>query len=129
MTNSATTRDIRVSVESEWVPERSQPQRNAWFFTYLILIENLGDDVVQLISRHWIIENAVGRSEEVRGPGVVGETPVLGPGESFQYRSFCPLDTPVGSMRGTYQMRRLDDGQLFDIEIPVFTLAMPSALN
>lgn len=130
MPSKATTRGICVSVESHWLPERSNPARNAWFFTYDIVIENQGDEVVQLLSRHWIIENANGRSEEVRGPGVVGETPVLAPGEAFNYRSFCPLDTPVGSMRGTYQMQRVGgDGALFDIDIPVFTLAVPAALN
>lgn len=127
----ATTLGVRVSVTSRWLPERSDPARHAWLFTYEIKIENVGEDVVQLVSRHWVIENALGKIEEVRGPGVVGETPVLGPGEGFIYQSFCPLDTQVGSMRGTFQMRTLsgEGAATFDAEVPHFTLFVPSALN
>lgn len=130
MKSTATTNGIRVRVESEYLPERSQPGRSHWFFTYRVHIENFGQETVQLVSRHWIIENAHGRVEEVRGPGVVGETPVLQPGQGFVYRSFCPLDTPFGSMRGSYQMIRVDDpDEGFDATIAPFTLACPTALN
>ncbi|MCC6624061.1 MAG: Co2+/Mg2+ efflux protein ApaG [Deltaproteobacteria bacterium] len=129
--SSATTNGVRVDVKSRWLPERSAPDRHAWLFAYQITITNVGARIVQLVSRHWIIENANGRVEHVRGPGVVGETPILGPGQSFTYTSFCPLDTPVGSMRGTYQMVYPEDrGEPgFDAEIATFTLAVPSALN
>lgn len=130
MRSSTTTNGVSVEVESEWLPERSNPARNQWFFTYRVRITNVGTQTVQLVSRHWIIENGNGRVEHVRGPGVVGETPVLGPGQSFTYQSFCPLDTPIGSMRGTYQMIVPEDvGAAFDATIAPFTLACPSALN
>jgi len=131
MTATAITQGVRVTVESRWLPERSDPERHAWLFTYEISIENVGEDIVQLLSRHWIIENAHGKTEEVRGPGVVGETPVLAPGQGFSYRSFCPLNTEIGSMRGTFQMRTVSgDGEAkFDIEVPHFALFVPSALN
>lgn len=131
MPTTATTRDLRVTVETTWLAERSNPARRMWLFAYDITVENLGSEHVQLLSRHWEIANASGRVEEVRGPGVVGEQPVLGPGERFSYRSFCPLDTPVGSMRGSYRMACVPPttGEDFDIEIPHFMLAVPSALN
>jgi ApaG protein len=126
----ATTRGVRVEVAAQWLPERSNPAKNQWFFTYRVRLVNMGEETVQLVSRHWLIENGHGRIEEVRGPGVVGETPILDPGQSFTYQSFCPLDTPIGSMRGTYQMRVIGrDGDTFDAEIAPFTLACPSALN
>lgn len=130
MRSSATTHGVRVQVESAYLPERSDPSRNHWFFTYRVTIENHGPEVVQLVSRHWIIENGHGHIEHVRGPGVVGETPRLAPGQRFTYQSFCPLDTPIGSMRGTYQMifpERPGDG--FDATIAPFTLACPTSLN
>ncbi len=128
--SSATTRDVRVDVKSQWLPERSQPSRGQWLFTYRVTLTNVGHETVQLVSRHWIITNAHGKIEEVKGPGVVGETPVLAPGQSFTYQSFCPLDTPIGSMRGTYQMIVVDrPGDTFDAVIAPFTLAVPSELN
>lgn len=129
--STATTHGVKVDVKSRWLPERSAPDRHAWLFAYQITITNVGTRIVQLVSRHWIIENAHGKAEHVRGPGVVGETPILGPGQSFTYTSFCPLDTPVGSMRGTYQMIYPEDrgAEGFDAEIAPFTLAVPSALN
>ena len=130
MKSTAITRGVRVQVESQWLPERSDPARSQWFFTYRVRIENVGTETVQLISRHWIIENSRGHVEHVRGPGVVGETPVLAPGQSFTYQSFCPLDTPIGSMHGTYQMivsGSPTDG--FDAVIAPFTLACPTSLN
>ena len=124
----ASTEGILVEVESSFVPERSQPEQGRWFFAYRVRITNQGTDRVQLVSRHWIIADAHGSVEEVRGPGVVGEQPVLAPGESFEYTSFCPLETPFGSMRGTYEMMRRD-GSRFDAEIAPFALAEPHAIN
>src|SRR6185312_9185731 len=108
-TSEALTRNVRVQVEAQYVPPQfvpgqSQPLQNEWVFAYTVRITNEGDETVQLLSRHWIITDATGHVEEVRGPGVVGEQPVLRPGESFQYTSGCPLKTSTGVMRGTYQM-------------------------
>jgi ApaG protein len=111
-----------------YIPERSSPATQQYFFAYHVTIANEGPDTVQLISRHWIITDADGRVEQVKGPGVVGEQPVLGPGEAFEYTSFCPLPTPIGSMRGTYQMVS-HAGDHFDVEIAPFSLAVPHALN
>jgi ApaG protein len=99
-----------------------------YFFAYRIRIANTGEETVQLVSRHWVITDGEGRVEHVRGPGVVGEQPVLEPGESFEYTSFCPLPTPIGSMHGTYQMVTAG-GAAFDAEISPFSLAVPTALN
>ena len=107
-------------------PEQSQPFQSHWFFHYTVRITNEGEETVQLISRHWIITDAAGHTEEVKGSGVVGEQPVLAPGESFQYTSGCPLKTSTGSMRGTYQMVT-EDGDHFDVEIAPF--AAPRAVH
>jgi ApaG protein len=120
----AVTRNVRVQVDSEFAPGRSSPAQNKWFFLYTIRITNEGQERVKLLSRHWIITDAMGDVREVRGPGVVGKQPVLEPGESFEYTSGCDLTTPFGTMRGTYQMvtgARED----FEIEIPIFTLTEP----
>ena len=122
------TRGVIVRVESSFVPERSEPLKNRWFFAYRIKIANHGDEVVQLVSRHWIITDANGNVEEVKGPGVVGQQPVLEPGEAFEYTSFCPLSTPFGSMRGTYQMTT-EHGVAFDAEIGAFELSEPLDVN
>jgi ApaG protein len=127
-TSEARTRGILVQVESSYLPERSQPMQNRWFFDYRVRITNQGQEVVQLISRHWIITDANGRVEEVAGPGVVGEQPVLRPGESFEYTSFCPLGTPFGTMEGSYQMTT-DDGESFDADIATFELSQPLPTN
>ena len=120
----AVTRNIRVKVESEFAPARSNPQQKQWFFLYTIRLTNEGRETVKLLSRHWIITDAMGVVREVRGPGVIGKQPVLEPGESFEYTSGCDLPTPFGSMRGTYQM--VTRGQEhFEIEIPMFTLTEP----
>ena len=126
--SEAVTRNVRVHVESEFAPGRSSPAENKWFFLYTIRITNEGAETVQLLSRHWLITDAMGEVREVRGPGVVGKQPVLEPGESFEYSSFCPLPTPIGSMQGTYQMVT-SGGRQFDAEIAPFSLAVPTALN
>ncbi|MFZ5785895.1 MAG: Co2+/Mg2+ efflux protein ApaG [Acidobacteriota bacterium] len=126
--SEATTEGICVRVESSFVPERSTPAAGRFFFAYTVTISNLGPEPAKLLSRHWVITDGIGRVEEVRGPGVVGEQPDLAPGQSFQYTSACPLGTPVGTMHGTYQMVR-PTGARFDAAIPQFSLAMPYALN
>jgi ApaG protein len=126
--SEAVTNNVRVEVESQYAPERSQPLRNEWFFHYTVRITNEGDETVQLLSRHWIITDATGEMQEVRGPGVVGEQPVLGPGEAFQYRSGCPLKTSTGTMRGTYQMVT-ESGDHFDVEIAPFALHEPYTVH
>jgi ApaG protein len=126
--SEAVTRGVRVQVESRYVSERSAPSQAYYFFAYHIRISNEGDERVQLVSRRWTITDAHGRTEEVQGPGVVGEQPFLSPGESFEYTSFCPLPTPIGSMHGSYQMVA-DSGARFDAEIAPFSLAVPTALN
>ena len=117
--SEAVTNDVRVEVMSQHSPENSKP--GEWVFQYTVRITNQGLETVQLISRHWIITDGGDHTEEVRGPGVVGAQPVLAPGESFKYSSWCPLRTPTGVMRGTYQMVRTDGGQ-FDIEVAPFAL-------
>ena len=126
--SEAVTHDIRVEVLSQYSPENSQPHQDVWVFQYTVRITNQGSDTVQLISRHWIITDAYERVEHVRGPGVVGKQPVLAPGESFQYSSWCPLQTPMGLMRGTYEMSRVD-GSKFLIEIAPFGLRARYAVN
>ena len=127
-TSEAVTNNVRVEVESQYASEQSQPFQSHWFFHYTVRITNEGEETVQLISRHWIIADATGHTEEVKGPGVVGEQPVLAPGESFQYTSGCPLKTSSGLMRGTYQMVT-EDGDHFDIEIAPFALHEPYTIH
>jgi ApaG protein len=127
-TSEATTRGVRVAVVSEYAPGRSKPQENQWFFLYTITITNEGTETVQLISRHWIITNANGQIEEVRGPGVVGEQPVLAPTESFTYTSGCPLTTAFGTMEGTYEMAA-KSGDRFEAKIAPFTLSEPYTVH
>jgi ApaG protein len=123
--SEARTRNIRVSVRAQYDRSRSNPQQSQWFFLYTVSIANEGHDTVQLISRHWVITDGMGEVQEVQGPGVVGEQPVLAPGQSFEYTSGCPLTTPFGAMHGTYQMiNRI--GEKFDIEIAPFTLTESS---
>lgn len=119
--SEAVTNGIRVEVLARHSPENSRPQEGEWVFQYTVRITNQSSETVQLLSRHWIITDALEHVEEVRGPGVVGEQPVLAPGESFKYSSWCPLKTPTGMMQGTYQMGR-PDGERFDIEIAPFGL-------
>ena len=119
--SEAVTQNIRVEVLSRYSAENSKPIEDEWVFEYTVRITNEGQDTVQLLSRHWIITDGLDRVREVKGPGVVGKQPVLAPGESFKYSSWCPLKTPTGSMNGTYQMIRAD-GTQFDIEIAPFAL-------
>jgi ApaG protein len=127
-TSEATTRGVRVSVQSEYAPDRSRPADQQWFFLYTITITNDGTDTVQLISRHWIITDGAGHVEEVNGPGVVGQQPVLAPGERFTYTSGCPLSTPFGKMEGTYQMVTRA-GESFDATVAPFTLSEPYTVH
>jgi ApaG protein len=126
--SEAVTNHIRVEVMSQYSAENSRQVQNAWVFQYTVRITNQGTDTVQLLSRHWIITDALEHTEEVKGPGVVGETPVLKPGESFQYSSWCPLRTPTGTMHGTYQMVG-PGGKEFDIDIAPFALRAPYTVN
>jgi ApaG protein len=122
----ARTGDILVRVAPTYLPEDSNPDAGRWIWAYTIEIENHGADTVTLVSRHWIITDALNRVEEVQGQGVVGEQPVLGPREAFRYASGCPLGTPSGAMRGTYQMVTAK-GDAFAVEIPAFSLHLPGA--
>lgn len=124
----AVTRNVRVQVRSQFVPERSAPPRHQWFFAYRIRIANEGSETIQLLTRHWVITDANGHVEEVNGEGVVGEQPVLEPGDAFEYTSGCPLTTPFGSMRGEYGMiSRV--GEEFEVIIPTFVLRVPGSMN
>jgi ApaG protein len=122
------TYQFSVSVRPQFVPEHSRPDEDKFLFAYTVTIRNTGDVAAQLISRHWIITDANNKVEEVQGPGVVGEQPVLKPGEAFEYTSGCPIATPVGSMRGSYQCVA-EDGTRFEAPIPEFLLSMPRTLH
>lgn len=122
------TRGIRITVQPEYMPDRSDPGTGNFLFAYHITIRNEGEAPVKLLSRHWIITDGSGKQEQVRGPGVVGEQPHLQPGEGFRYTSACPLPTPVGSMQGSFQMIT-DEGEQFDALIEPFTLAPPGTLH
>ncbi len=126
--SDATTRGVRVQVRSVFVPERSSPEQGQWFFAYQIVITNSNADQVQLLTRHWIITDGNGSEEEVKGPGVVGEQPLLEQGQSFEYTSACPLGTSVGTMRGSYHMIS-QDGEEFDVKIAPFTLGEKSSVH
>jgi ApaG protein len=119
-----TTQDIRISVRPFFLEEQSAPERNHFVWAYRVSILNQSDETVQLINRHWRITNKFGRQQEVKGPGVVGEQPILKPGESYDYTSGCPLETPSGIMAGSYEMTTLD-GKRFMVEIPAFSLDSP----
>jgi ApaG protein len=120
--------DITVAVKSAYLADQSDPSRNQYVFAYTITIANAGTVAAQLISRHWIITDAEHQVQEVKGAGVVGQQPLLRPGESFEYTSGTSLATAVGTMRGTYQMVA-EDGCAFDAEIPLFTLSVPRVLH
>ncbi len=120
----AMTRKIEVKVEPFYLDDRSDPSENRYVWAYRITIANHSDEFVQLLSRYWHITDGAGRVEEVRGAGVVGEQPELNPGDSYQYTSGCPLATPSGIMVGRYTMRN-ERGELFEVEIPAFSLDIP----
>jgi ApaG protein len=120
--------EFSVSVRPQFVPEHSDPDEDKFLFAYTVTIRNTGDITAQLISRHWFITDANNKVEEVQGLGVVGEQPVLRPGEAFEYTSGCPIATPVGSMRGSYQCVA-EDGTRFEAPIPEFVLSMPRTLH
>lgn len=122
---SATTFSIEVTVEPFYLEDRSEPDENRFVWGYRVTIANQSEETVQLLARYWHITDGLGRVEEVRGAGVVGEQPELSPGDSYQYMSGCPLSTPSGIMVGRYTMRNEHD-QLFDIDIPAFSLDLPT---
>ena len=121
----AITKEIAVNVIPTYLEARSSPDDSQYFWAYRVIIENLGQDTVQLVSRHWMITNARGEFTEVKGAGVVGEQPILKPGESYEYTSGAPLNTASGMMGGAYQMMS-ESGERFDIEIPTFSLDIPN---
>ena len=120
--------NIDVTVRTLYIPEQSYPEHNHYVFAYTVHIENKGTVAAKLLTRHWIITDSNGQVHEVKGDGVIGEQPYLNPGDDFEYTSGTQLDTPVGSMHGSYQMIS-DDGVNFDAEIPAFTLAVPNKLH
>ena len=122
---SKTTRGIRVSVRSYYLDDQSQPDESHFFWAYKVKIENHGGEPVQLLERTWQITNARGHTQRVHGPGVLGEQPLLEPGEAFEYTSGTPLDTPSGFMTGAYHMVAPASGENFDVAIPTFSLDSP----
>lgn len=121
----AETRGLVVRVAPQYLPEHSDPEAARWFWAYTVELENHGACAVQLISRHWVVTDARGKVEEVRGLGVVGDQPILRPGEAYRYTSGCALETPSGAMVGTYRME-VDGGAWFDAAIPAFSLDLPN---
>jgi len=124
----STTPQIQVAVTAVYVPAESKPDQNYHFFAYKISIKNTGNRTAQLMSRHWIITDGLGRTEDVRGPGVVGLQPKITPGQTFEYESACPLSTSSGSMKGSYQMVS-EEGDTFTVDVPEFYLIAPQALH
>jgi len=120
--------DIRVSARTGYLSDQSEPVRNRYVFAYTITIENTGVVAAQLVARHWIITDALGQVQEVKGEGVIGEQPVIAPGAHYEYTSGAVLETPVGTMQGSYQMVA-DDGVGFEASIPLFRLAVPNVLH
>lgn len=120
--------EFQISSTSVFVDSESDPEQHRYFFAYKITIKNIGSSSAQLMSRHWVITDALGHIEEVRGPGVVGLQPKITAGQSFEYDSACPLKTSSGSMRGTYQFVD-ESGETFDVEIPEFYLIAPTAVH
>jgi ApaG protein len=120
--------DFSITVRPQFLPEHSSPEEEQFVFAYTVTIRNTGETTAQLVSRHWIITDANNRIEEVKGEGVVGEQPILQPGEAFEYTSGCPLPTPVGSMKGSY-LFVAEDGTQFEAAIPEFVLSIPRSLH
>jgi ApaG protein len=129
MTLKVSTENIEISVRAAYLSEHSIPRENHYFFVYFITIENKGNFAVQLLSRHWDIVDSNGEKRAVDGEGVIGETPVIEPGERYEYNSGCNLLTEIGYMKGYYTMKRLVDDSLFQATIPQFELVVPSKLN
>jgi ApaG protein len=127
-TSEAETQHVRVRVRARYSPEHSSPAASRWFFLYTIRITNEGEATVQLLNRHWTIIDGTGHTEEVHGPGVVGEQPVLESGQAFEYTSGCPLPTPFGSMAGSFDMQRAD-GTRFEAEVAIFQLIQPGSIH
>ena len=126
--SDTTTRGIRIEVESEYDPERSEPESHYFFFIYHVRISNVGEETAQLVSRTWIVTDSDGDVDRVEGPGVVGQYPRLAPGESFEYSSACPLTTSYGTMHGSFTMRTAR-GETFEALIQPFHLAVPNVVN
>lgn len=124
----AITDSIEVSVEPYYLDDESKPEEQEFIWAYLVEIHNGGNQPVQLISRYWMITDGLGRLEEVRGDGVVGEQPVIEPGETYEYSSYCPLTTDSGIMAGSYEMER-PDGSTFQVEVPAFSLDLPDTIR
>ena len=129
MTKEQQNNGIKIWVRSEFLPSHSRPKESLWFYIYHVHIENQRDDVVQLLSRHWIITNAEGEEQHVRGEGVVGEQPILAPGTYFEYTSACPLNTPFGTMHGSYHFVCTEDDSKFDASITPFFLSETGTAN
>ena len=127
-TSEAVTQHVRVRVQSTYDPKKSSPAAQQWFFPYTITIANEGSETVQLIARHWLITDGNSQVHEVRGPGVVGQQPVLQPGESFTYTSGCPLGTPFGMMEGTYRMVT-KGGEPFEVKVAPFEIGQPYSVH
>jgi ApaG protein len=126
---TAITKGVKISVETEYQPAYSSPSQFHYVFTYRITIENLSDQTIQLLNRHWYIHDANRAVKEVEGEGVVGQQPVLEPGESHNYVSGCNLKSGMGKMHGTYTIERITDGKKFKVQIPEFTMFVPYKLN
>lgn len=126
---TAVTHGIQVSVKAVYEPALSDPRAAHYLFSYQVTIENTGRDTVKLLRRHWIISDSLAPQREVEGPGVVGETPVLGPGERFTYSSACDLRSGIGRMHGSYLMERVGDGQRLRVKIPAFKMFFPYSAN
>jgi ApaG protein len=123
------TNGITVAVESNYLPQHSDPREGKHLFGYHIMIENGSLHTVQLLRRHWYITDGAAQLREVEGEGVVGEQPIILPGERYEYASYCDLNSEIGKMRGTYLMTRYDEGDLFEVEIPEFKMIVPCLLN
>lgn len=120
--------DVRISVVTRFLPEQSEPERQRYVFAYQITIANHGEESVHLLNRHWIIKDAREQTQEVRGEGVVGQQPLIAPGDHFEYTSGTMIETPIGIMQGSYEMRTAS-GMTFEAEIPPFTLSVPGSLH
>lgn len=125
---SKTTHDIKITAKPVYLEEHSRPEFNRYVWAYIIRIENHSDKTVRLTHRHWQITDARGRTEQVEGPGVVGEQPTIKPGTSFEYTSGCPLDTSSGFMSGSYDMIS-EEGEMLSIAIPTFSLDLPDSIT